>query len=145
MNSYVEHANLSVRDTDEMIEFLRTALPDFRIRKRWEAGGYEWTHIGTDHSYIALMRPLNKTSGQMKGYIHNPSETGFNHICVVVDSVESVQRRLVESGYRRGFNNGEIIDTPVRRSIYFHDCDGREFEFMQYLTSDVAARNSYEV
>ena len=38
MTIRLEHANFQVRDIDGMIRFLRTALPDFRIRgegKTW--------------------------------------------------------------------------------------------------------------
>ena len=145
MKSYIEHANITVRDTDVMIEFIQTALPDFQIRKRWEIDGFEWTHLGTDASYFALMHPLNIPEKNMDLYQHDTSATGVNHLCVVVSDVEGVRERLLHAGYQRGFNNGDLIDTEVRRSVYFHDPDGREFEFMEYLTEDIEKRNSYEI
>ena len=57
MGSYVEHANLTVSDLDAMIAFVQTAVPDFKIRKRWVSGEFNWVHIGTDSSYLALMNP----------------------------------------------------------------------------------------
>ena len=145
MKSYLEHANITVRDTDAMIEFIQTALPDFTIRKRWELPGFEWTHIGTEVSYIALMHPLNIPRESMELYHHNSSATGFNHLGVVVSDVEGVRKRLLDAGYQRGFNNGDVINTKVRKSVYFRDPDGREFEFMEYLTEDIGERNSYEI
>lgn len=142
MTSYVEHINMTVSDTGAAIAFIQTAVPDFRIRNRWHHDGYEWTHIGTDTSYIALMRPLAGAGAAVR---HDTNRPGYNHVCIVVESVEAVERSLSKAGYTRGFNNGEVIATKVRKSVYFHDPDGNEFEFMQYLTVDREARNSYEI
>ena len=53
MSTRIEHANLAVRDVDETIRFLKTAFPDFRVRregKTWQ--GARWVHVGTDDTYI---------------------------------------------------------------------------------------------
>jgi len=145
MESYVEHVNLTVSNTDATIKFIQSASPDFKIRQRWEEGGFEWTHIGTDLTYLALMRSLTSSVDEKLPHKHDTNGIGYNHVCIVVSSVEEVQLRLIKGGYTRGFNDGEIIVTEVRKSVYFHDPDDNEFEFMEYLTNDANRRNSYEV
>lgn len=136
MPSYVEHVNLTVRDLDQTLKFLSTALPDFRVRHREAEADRVWVHVGNDHSYLAL---------SSFGSAPEESENhGLNHIGLVVDDVDPVRERLLQAGYRRGFGNGEIFEHPHRRRLYFLDHDGREYEFVQYLTDNPAERNSYE-
>ena len=144
MKSYVEHVNLTVSDTDSTINFIQTAVPDFIIRNRWNADGYEWTHIGTDETYLALMRSLDISDNKKHTHHHETARIGYNHVCIVVDSTDRVRDALLKASYKKGFNNGEIISTPVRKSVYFHDPDDNEFEFMEYLTDDIIKRNSYD-
>ena len=55
MTVRLEHANLCVRNIDEMIRFLQTAFPEFRIRHdATGADGTRWVHVGTDETYLAL-------------------------------------------------------------------------------------------
>ena len=146
MQSYVEHANITVTDLDQAIRFFALALPDFTVRRRWTIGDKEWAHVGTDSSYVALNTPLDKK-------LLTPPDTqksvrkmtgGFNHLGFVVEDVVSVRDRLLEAGFHGGYNDGLIIEHQYRRSAYFLDGDGNEFEFMQYLTDNIADRNSYE-
>ncbi len=55
MNIRLEHANICVHDINGMIEFLRTAFPEFKIRYDGiGADGVRWVHVGTETTYIAL-------------------------------------------------------------------------------------------
>ena len=145
MKSYVEHANLTVSNLDAAIDFLTTALPDFEVRKRWVIDDKEWAHIGTDTTYLALNTPLDakSLSPERPDQEHQMYAVGFNHVGFVVGDVSDVRNRLLAASHARGYNAGEIIEHPHRRSVYFLDRDGNEFEFMQYLTEDPALRNSY--
>ena len=54
MSVRLEHANLCVRDIDEMARFLRTAFPEFGLRGQGETlFGSRWVHVGTADTYIA--------------------------------------------------------------------------------------------
>ena len=143
MISYVEHVNLTISNTDDTLKFIQSAVPDFFIRNRWEAEGYEWTHIGTETTYLALMKPLDISDKSNEVHQHDTGRIGYNHVCIVVTSVERVRDALFKEGFKRGFNNGEIISTSVRKSVYFHDPDDNEFEFMEYLTDNMDKRNLY--
>lgn len=145
MQSYVEHANITVTDLDQALRFFAIALPDFTVRKRWTIDDTEWAHVGTDSSYVALNTPIDKSllAPADGGKITNMATAGFNHVGFVVEDVAAVRDRVLEAGFRGGYNGGEIIDHPHRRSAYLLDGDGNEFEFMQYLTDNIADRNSY--
>ena len=147
MKSYIEHANITVSDLDRAIRFFAVALPDFEVRKRWVIEDKEWAHVGTESHYIAINSPTDKNrfaAAETK----DPGDRmsgGFNHVGFVVEDVEAVHNRILEAGFERGYNNGNIIEHPSRRSVYMLDGDGNEFEFMQYLTAEISKRNSYAI
>ena len=145
MKSYVEHANITVTNLDRAIEFFALALPDFAVRKRWTIDDKEWAHVGTDSSYVALNTPLDKSRFASPEARQSARKTlgGFNHVGFVVEDVAATRERLLEGGFKGGYNGGQIIEHPHRRSAYLLDADGNEFEFMQYLTDNIAERNSY--
>jgi catechol 2,3-dioxygenase-like lactoylglutathione lyase family enzyme len=136
----LEHANLIVRDIDGMIEFLRTAFPEFRLRREGKSyRGDRWVHVGTDEVYIALNEATKEPAEQWVPYEGKP---GTNHLGFEVDDVESVKQRLQAAGYR----DSTVPNThPARRRAYFHDAEGNDWEFVQYHTDDNALRNDYEL
>ncbi len=146
MSSYVEHANITVRNLDDAIQFIQTALPDFKVRDRSIIDGRDWAHIGTDTSYLALVQGFDRHETTKGPPIRNVdmNSAGFNHIGLVVDDLDGVLKRLRNAGYTEGFNGGEVIEHPHRKSAYVLDNDGNEDEFMQYLSDDPAERNQYE-
>jgi catechol 2,3-dioxygenase-like lactoylglutathione lyase family enzyme len=136
----LEHANLCVRDVDRMIRFLQTAFPEFRIRHdATEADGTRWVHIGTDETYISLQSNSRERTESWEPYSGSP---GVNHLGYEVDDAEALRTRLHSAGY---------TDTtvpnrhPHRTRVYFNDPEGNDWEFVQYLTLDVAARNDYDL
>jgi catechol 2,3-dioxygenase-like lactoylglutathione lyase family enzyme len=137
MTVRLEHANLSVRDVDAMIRFLRTAFPEFRVRyDTTGANGLRWVHIGTDETYIAL-NPTSAPRGTAVG------DAALNHLGYEVDDVEALRSRLRAAGYRE---NTQVPNThPSRKRVYFYDPEGNEWEFVQYLSSDPAKRHDYEL
>ena len=55
MKSKLEHAKPIVKNIDETILFLRTALPDFVIRNdATNKDGNRWVHIGNSDYYLSL-------------------------------------------------------------------------------------------
>ncbi len=144
MTSYVEHANVTVSNLDKAIEFLTTAIPDFGVRKRFHLDGREWAHVGTPVSYVAVVEePSSPTpTGARRA---DMDRIGFNHLGFVIPDAAAARERLRDAGFQGGYNDGELIKAPTRTSVYFLDADGNEFEFMQYLTPDIDARNTYDV
>ena len=136
MQAYVEHANVTVSNIDDAIQFIQTAIPEFKVRHRGETQ-YRWCHIGTDNSYIALQEMLAREQTDRAPYL----DVGINHIGLVVNDVDQVKQRLLSDGYQQN-DIGE--ENPYRKRIYFYDRSGVEWEFIQYLTQDSTKKNSYE-
>ena len=138
MNTQLEHANLCVSDIDKMIKFLQTALPDFVIRHdETDNDGDRWVHIGNDKTYIALNNSTQKGSSDWTPYSGKP---GVNHLGYIVDSVEQVRSRLRVGGYIEStVENNHLF----RKRLYFYDPEGRDWEFVEYLSENIEERNDY--
>ena len=139
MTIRLDHANLTVRDIDETIRFLRTALPDVRIRaegKSWN--GERWVHVGTDDMYLAL----KQATAEAEPWVPYAGKPGTNHLGFEVDDARALRERMRAAGY---------VDTtvpnrhPFRRRVYFHDREGNDWEFVQYLSDDPKERNDYSL
>ena len=137
VSPHVEHVNITVRSIERAVAFLRTALPDFRVRGQGEGEDRKWLHLGTAQSYLALEEPLRSGRGRRTPYV----DSGINHVGLVVDDAEAVRRRLREAGYREGIR---VPRHPARHRIYFFDDDGIEYEFIEYTSNDPRARNEYD-
>ena len=138
MSTQLEHANLCVLDIDGMIKFLQTALPDFIIRyDETDTDGDRWVHIGNDKTYIALNNSTQKGSSDWTPYSGKP---GVNHLGYIVDSVEQVRSRLRAGGYIEStVDNNHLF----RKRLYFYDPEGRDWEFVEYLSENLEERNDY--
>lgn len=140
MTVHLEHANLCVRDVDAVLRFLQTAFPEFRVRAdQTDDDGTRWVHVGTDDTYIALSSAWEAGDAPFEPYSGLP---GVNHLGFEVDDAEALRARLQAAGYEESTvpNNH-----PHRRRVYFLDPEGNDWEFVQYLSSDPAERNDYEL
>jgi len=134
----LEHANLVVRDIDATIRFLQTAFPEFRIRfDNKGPRSSRWVHIGTDDTYIALTQSTVEPEERWTPYAGVP---GVNHLAYEVDDVEALRERLRSAGYK---DSTVPNQHRYRKRVYFHDPDGNDWEFVQYLSEDPAQRNDY--
>jgi catechol 2,3-dioxygenase-like lactoylglutathione lyase family enzyme len=140
MTTRLEHANLIVRDLDEMLRFVQTAFPDFRIRGEGKTlQGNRWIHVGNDDTYLALSPATRKAAERWVPYGGRP---GTNHLGFEVTDADAVRRRLAAAGYTDStFPN----EHPHRRRVYFHDAEGNDWEFVEYRSDDPAERNDYEI
>lgn len=139
MTVRLEHANLIVRDIDATIAFLKTAFPEFEIRRDVvDPDGARWVHIGTDDTYLALNQATVEPADPWVPYTGRP---GVNHLGVEVDDADALRSRMAAAGYR---DSTVPNDHPHRKRVYFHDPDGNDWEFVEYLSDDPAERNDYE-
>jgi len=138
-SSYVEHANVTVRDLGEVTNLLLSALPDWRVRgegsSAWFGKQIRWLHVGTDNSYVALQDGGEGDYPNWKG-----SSVGMKHLGIVVPSVEQVLLRLAAIGYEVDHWGGAH---PFRKSAYVLAREGLQFEFVEYLAADPEKRNDY--
>lgn len=140
MATYLEHANIAVRDMNTMIRFLQTAFPDFRVRADvTERGGGRWVHVGTDETYLALNVARDAGAAAHAPYSGTP---GVEHLGYVVDDVDALRQRLTAAGYRESTVQNKH---PHRKRIYFNDPEGNDWEFVQYYSDDRSERNDYKL
>jgi len=136
----LEHANLTVRDIDEMIRFLQTAFPEFRVRGEGKSrDGSRWVHVGTDETYIALSPAKEEPEQHWMPY---QGKAGVNHLAYEVDDIEALSERMKSAGYR---DSTPPNAHPHRKRRYFYDPEGNDWEFVQYLSENPAERNDYEL
>ena len=121
-----------------MIKFLQTALPDFVIRHdETDNDGDRWVHIGNDKPYIALN---NSTQNDTSDWAHYSGKPGVNHLGYMVDNVEQIRNRLRAGGY---IESTVENNHPFRKRLYFYDPEGRDWEFVEYLSENLEERNDY--
>ena len=65
---------------------------------------------------------------------------GLAHVGIEVDDSDAVAERLKAKGYPVSTIGA---DHPYRKTVYFFDPAGFEFEFIQYLSDKPAERNLY--
>ena len=124
-SSKLEHVNVTVSDPKATAGLL-CELFDWHVR--WEGpsqmGGHTY-HVGTDDDYVAVY-----TCDGIPGANGKPGRTkgGLNHIGVLVDDLEKVERRVIAAGLQP-FNH---MDYEPGRRFYFIDRDGIEFEIVSY-------------
>lgn len=121
----LEHTNFSVSDPGKTAQHL---VDIFGWRIRWEgpskAAGYT-VHVGTDSAYLALyaqagMQPSTQDTYQTIG--------GLNHLAVVVDDIDIIEKRVRAAGLRMG----EHYDYEPGPRFYFYDGDDIEYEVCSY-------------
>lgn len=139
MATRLEHANIVVRNIDETVRFLKTAFPEFGVRREWRHDGTRGMHFGDEETYIALSESNTEPAEQWIPYAGRP---GVNHLGYEVDDVEALRARLTEAGYKDSTISN---DHPHRKRVYFYDPDGNDWEFVQYFSIDRKKRNDYEL
>ena len=88
MLHYMEHANVTVRSIDEAKAFLKLVFPEFEQRGEGTSDVKRWVHFGTEKTYIALEEMREKAASRRESY----QDPGINHIGLVIDDVEGIQR-----------------------------------------------------
>jgi len=96
-------------------------------------------HIGTDETYIALNEAQSDPSEKWVPYGGKP---GLNHLGYEVADVDALRSRLNHAGYR---DSTVPNDHPHRKRVYFHDDEGNDWEFVQYLSDVPMLRHDYEL
>ncbi len=142
MSNYVEHSNIIVVDAEHTVNFLMSAIPEWRIRGKgsidnWFGKDVDWYHVGDDNTYITIQNGGEGVVGDWKEHW-----TGIRHIGIVVSDVDDVIKRLSSAGFEIDHWGGEH---PYRKSVYYFDKHNVEFEFIQYLSEDPLKKNDYKL
>ncbi|WP_419905197.1 VOC family protein [Kiloniella sp.] len=135
-----EHANLVVTDIAATLDFIQTAFPKWVVRgegkMNWKGKPRYWLHVGDDTTYITLNDNGEGDNRELAG--HQP---GLAHLGFEVDDVKGIVARLEAKGYVIDIDGG---DHPFRKTVYFVDPQGFQFEFIQYFSDNPAERNLYD-
>ena len=124
MGARLEHVNMTVGDPERTAALLGHL---FGWRVRWSgpsAAGGRTVHVGTDDHYLALYAAAGG-NGAPLGWAKG---TPLNHVAVVVDDLEAIEARVIESG----LTPENHADYEPGRRFYFFDPDGIEFEVVSY-------------
>ncbi len=139
MVARIEHVNLVVYSIQETMKFMEAALPQWRIRgsgeSEWYGHARSWVHFGTDRFYLTFNDGALGAPRDLRGVT-----PGLAHVGLEVDDVGAVIDRLTAKGYEIATIGAEH---PHRKSVYFIDPAGTEYEFIEYLSEQPAARNQY--
>jgi len=104
---------------------------DWKIRWQGDAinGGHS-IHVGARDTYLALYtgNPLDDQLISSETGSSYKTVNGLNHIGIVVDDLNSAERRVEAAGYRPHSH----ADYEPGKRFYFHDKDGLEFEVVSY-------------
>ncbi len=125
MHATLEHANYTVGDARKTAQWMEQL---FGWHIRWEGpslDGGRSLHIGTDTQYLALYEPKKPAEPKSSSYA---TRGGLNHIAVVVDDIDDMERRVAAYGFTPGSHG----DYEPGRRFYFHDHDNIEYEVVQY-------------
>tara|TARA_R110002096_G_scaffold305752_1_gene500605 strand:- start:240 stop:734 length:495 start_codon:yes stop_codon:yes gene_type:complete len=135
----LEHVNLVVKDIGATLEFIKTAFPEWRVRAKgtnqWSGKQRNWLHVGDENYYITLNDGAEGDMRDLSG--HAP---GLAHLGFAVDDVDAIVSRLESKGF---FARIKDTEHPFRKTYYYVDPAGFEFEFMQYLSDKDEQRNQY--
>jgi len=135
----LEHSNLVVNVLEPTLHFILTAFPEWQVRARgqmpWKDGLRNWLHVGDDNYYITLNDNGNGIIRDLKS-----DECGLAHLGFEVDDLDQLVARLTKAGYPI-----DIVGRvhPFRKTVYFLDPPGTQFEFIQYLSGIPSERNMY--
>lgn len=123
--SCLEHVNITVSDVKRTTEMLCNIF-DWKVRWEGEAIHKGYTaHVGSDNSYVAIYSGVSPTAPSDVSY---DMIGGLNHIAVVVDDLDAVEKRVVDEG----FTTHSHADYEPGRRFYFRDHDNIEIEVVSY-------------
>lgn len=135
----LEHANLVVKDIQASLEFITTAFPEWQVRGQgqgqWAGKARNWLHIGTDDDYLTLNDGAEGDNRDLAGL-----SPGLAHLGFEVDDLDALKQRMEDKGYPV-----DIIgrNHPYRKTAYYIDPNGFQFEFIQYLSQQPELKNQY--
>lgn len=124
----LEHVNITVADPKASAAVFCDL---FGWKIRWEGAsmdGADYTvHVGTDATYLALYTGTDGVNVAKTDESYT-TRAAMNHIAVVVDDLNAMQRAVEE----KGFTTHSHADYEPGRRFYFHDGNEIEIEVVCY-------------
>lgn len=138
------HGGITVRDMDISLGFYRDGLGLEQEFDRILDAPYLNTVLGLDQESIravylripggGFVELLEYRGIERLSAASRPCDYGAGHLCLFVDDIEAMHRRLVEMGYRA--RSAQVVDITAgpnagARSCYMADPDGYPVELFQ--------------
>lgn len=121
---FIEHVNITVGNPEKTAQMLIN-LFDWHIR--WQglaAKGGHTIHVGNENVYMAVYAQELGSDER----INHKKGAPLNHIGIVVDDLDEVERRVIALGLSPHSHD----DYDPGRRFYFFDEDGIEYEIVTY-------------
>ncbi len=122
----LEHVNITVSDPHRSAAMMEAI---FGWKIRWQGASIHdgfTIHVGSKSDYIAFYKP---PEGPTKGEESYFALNGLNHVALVVDDLDAVEKLVLEHGYQTTSH----ADYEPGRRFYFRDHDHIEFEIVSYV------------
>jgi catechol 2,3-dioxygenase-like lactoylglutathione lyase family enzyme len=121
----LEHVNVTVAHPDATAQVLCDV---FGWKIRWQGKGMQTgrtVHVGDADSYVALFSFGDPAERAQSSYA---TKAGLNHIGVMVDDLDAVEKRVKSAGYVPVSH----ADYEPGRRFYFTEENGVEIEVVSY-------------
>ena len=119
------HSMIRVGDLDKSLKFYKEAL-DLDIAERLDFEGFSLVYLRNEENDMELELTWNEGT---ESYTHG---SGYGHIAVAVDELESEHQKMSELGYepadiKEFFREGQLL----AKFFFVQDPDGYKIEFLQ--------------
>ena len=120
------HSMIRVSNLENSMSFYKHAL-GLNITEQLDFEGFSLVYMRNEESSMELELTWNE--GQEEAYTHG---SGYGHLAVSVDNLESDHQRLVDLGYKPAeikefFREGQLL----AKFFFIQDPDGYKIEFLQ--------------
>ncbi|MDV5167639.1 VOC family protein [Photobacterium rosenbergii] len=119
------HSMIRVGDLDKSLKFYKEVL-DLDIAERLDFEGFSLVYLRNEENDMELELTWNEGT---ESYTHG---SGYGHIAVAVDELESEHQKMSELGYepadiKEFFREGQLL----AKFFFVQDPDGYKIEFLQ--------------
>ena len=119
------HSMIRVGDLDKSLKFYKEAL-DLDVAERLDFEGFSLVYLRNEENDMELELTWNEGT---ESYTHG---SGYGHIAVAVDELESEHQKMSELGYepadiKEFFREGQLL----AKFFFVQDPDGYKIEFLQ--------------
>ncbi|PSU36037.1 VOC family protein [Photobacterium lutimaris] len=119
------HSMVRVGDLDKSLKFYKEAL-DLDVAERLDFEGFSLVYLRNDENDMELELTWNEGT---ESYTHG---SGYGHIAVAVDELESEHQKLTQLGYEPADIKEFFREDQLLAKFFFvQDPDGYKIEFLQ--------------
>ena len=140
----LQHTGLTVRDLERSLAFYRDVLGMELVFRQEKQGGYLAEIVGYPDAHVRMahlafpgdthrIELFEYVAPSPRGQPGEPRDVGITHVCLVVEDIQSLHRRLEDAGV--AFYSAPVaVDTGANAGgwgLYLRDPDGITLELFQ--------------